>query len=346
MRKRVKRRRKMNDSEALEEAQCRDGGVEIQAGGKPGAQSEPQCLDGIHSAHHSKARWRKRTVTSAQPGETFRLTISSGPEKLFTGRSSMFGLSHLFYPWGFIVQAVAIVHFVRRRPENYWFFIIFFGGFLGAGVYIVAEVLPDLGLLRGVFQGFGRKSRIQAVETQILDNPSAANYEELGELYKDQKEFAKAREAFTNAIAARSDSVYTFYYRAQASLGLEDFTATIPDLERVVASDRKFDYYRAAGLLADAYAKTGQLERAEQLYVDVAQFSTTTETLYNYAYFLKLAGRREEAREWAQKLLAKKRTLPRYMQRYERPWFRKGKALLKELETAKVPAEVSPGTQT
>jgi hypothetical protein len=246
----------------------------------------------------------------------------------------MFGLSHLFYPWGFIVQILAIVHFVKRRPENYWFFIIFFGGFLGAGVYIVVEVLPDLGLLRGVFQGLGRKSRIQTVETQILDNPSAANYEELGELYKDQREFAKAREAFTNAIAARSDSVYTFYYRAQASLGLGDFAGAIPDLERVVASDRKFDYYRAAGLLADAYARTGQLDRAEQCYADVVQFSTTTETLYNYAYFLKFAGRRDEAREWAQKLLAKKRTLPRYMQRYERPWFRKGKTLLKELASA------------
>ena len=246
----------------------------------------------------------------------------------------MFGLSHLFYPWGFILQILAIVHFVKRRPENYWFFIIFFGGFLGAGIYIVAEVLPDLGLLRGVFQGFGRKSRIQTVETQILDNPSAANYEELGELYKDQGQFAKAREAFTNALAARSDSVYTFYYRAQASLGMGDFAAAIPDLELVVGSDRKFDYYRAAGLLADACARTGQLERADQYYAEVVQFSTTTETLYNYAQFLKLAGRREEAREWAVKLLAKKRTLPRYMQRFERPWFRKGKTLLKELEMA------------
>src|SRR5580693_6210066 len=255
----------------------------------------------------------------------------------------MFGLGHFFYPWGFIVQGLAIVHFIRRRPENYWFYVIFFLGPPGAAVYILAEVLPDLGLLRGVFQGFGRRSRIQIVETQILDNPSAANYEELGELYKDQKQFEKAREAFTNAIAARSDSVYTFYYRAQASLGLGDFDAAIHDLERVVTSDRKFDSYRAAGLLADAYAKTGQLERAEQLYIDVAQFSTTTETLYNYANFLKLAGRREEAREWAQKLLAKKRTLPRYMQRYERPWFRKGKALLKELAASKAPVAVQPG---
>jgi len=246
-------------------------------------------------------------------------------------RSSMFGLGHLFYPWGFLVQGLAIVHFIRRRPENYWFYVIFFLGPPGAAVYILAEVLPDLGLLRAVFQGFGRRSRIQIVETQILDNPSAANYEELGELYKDQGEFAKAREAFNNAITARSDSIYTFYSRAQSSLGLNDFTAAIPDLERVVGADRKFDYYRAGGLLADAYAKTGQLERAEPLFVEVAQISTTPETLYNYASFLATANRWGEAREWLQKLEAKKRTLPRYMQRRERPWFRKGKALMKVL---------------
>jgi hypothetical protein len=246
----------------------------------------------------------------------------------------MFGLSHLFYPWGFLVQILAIVHFVRRRPENYWFYVIFFLGWPGAAVYIFAEVLPDLGLLRGVFQGFGRRSRIQTVETQIQDNPSAANYEELGELYKDQKQFEKAREAFTSAIAARSDSIYTFYSRGLSSLGLNDFAGAIPDLERVVAADRKFDYYRAAGLLADAYGQTLQLDRAAPLFAEVTQISTTPETLYNYASFLKTANRRDEAREWAQKLLAKKRTLPRYMQRRERPWFRKGRALLKELASA------------
>ncbi len=246
----------------------------------------------------------------------------------------MFGLSHLFYPWGFVVQIFAIVHFVRRRPENYWFYVIFFLGWLGAAVYIVAEVIPDLGLLRGVFQGFGRRSRIQKVETDILDNPSPANYEELGELYKDQGQYEKARDAFNRAITGRSDSIYTFYSRAQSSLGMNDLAAAIPDLERVVAGDRKFDYYRAAGLLANAYAQTGQLERADPVFAEVTQISTTPETLYNYASFLKTANRRDESREWAQKLLAKKRTLPRYMQRRERPWFRKGKALLKELASA------------
>ena len=86
-------------------------------------------------------------------------------------------LGHLIYPWGFILQGIALWHFVKRRPESYWLWIIIFGGALGAGVYVVAEMIPDLGLLRRTFQGFGRKSRIHTLEAQIEDNPSAGNFE-------------------------------------------------------------------------------------------------------------------------------------------------------------------------
>ena len=35
-------------------------------------------------------------------------------------------LGQLFYPWGFVLQALALIHFFRRRPEGYWLYIIFF----------------------------------------------------------------------------------------------------------------------------------------------------------------------------------------------------------------------------
>jgi len=240
-------------------------------------------------------------------------------------------LSHLFYPWGLIVQGIALWHFVKRRPEGYWLWIIIFGGVLGAGVYMFAEMIPDLGLLRGTFQGFGRRSRIQTVEAQVLDNPSAGNLEELADLYFDNKDYAKAREALSRAIAARSDSPHAFYLRAKAALAMGDHAGAIPDLEYVVGKDVKFDFYRATGLLGDACARTGDLEKAACYFAPAVEYSTTPETLFNYANYLKAAGKKEEAREWAGKLAAKKRTLPRYMQRVERPWFRKGKALEKEL---------------
>jgi hypothetical protein len=157
----------------------------------------------------------------------------------------MGALGSLIYPWGFILQGIALWHFVKRRPETYWLYVILFLGPLGAVVYVAAEMIPDLGLLKGSFQGFGRRSRIQSLEMQIIDNPSAGNFEELAELYFEQKKYAKAREALDRAITARSDSPHAFYLRAKSALAMNDYAAAIPDLEYVVAKDPKFDYYRA-----------------------------------------------------------------------------------------------------
>src|SRR6266853_6592080 len=183
--------------------------------------------------------------------------------------------------WGFVLQAIAIVHFIRRRPDTYWLFIILFLGWVGALVYIVAEVIPDAGLLRTSFQVFLRRRRIHDLERAILDNPSAGNYEELGLLYLDNGDYARARASYDKAIASRTDSVDTFYRRGVAEVELGDFAAAVPDLERAVAADPKYDFYRAPALLAHAYANTGQPERAEILFQQATKISTMSETYYN-----------------------------------------------------------------
>ena len=63
----------------------------------------------------------------------------------------------------------------------------------------------------------------------------------------------------------------------------------------------------------------------------VTQKSTLSETYYNYASFLAAQKRTAEAREWTQKILAKKPTMPGYLRRRERPWFRRASGLLKRL---------------
>ena len=57
------------------------------------------------------------------------------------------GLLGFNFQYGIILQAIAIVHFIRRRPEYYWLFLIFMGGGLGAMIYIAVEVVPDLQVL-------------------------------------------------------------------------------------------------------------------------------------------------------------------------------------------------------
>ena len=233
--------------------------------------------------------------------------------------------------WGFVLQAVAIVHFIRRRPDTYWIFIILFLGWVGALVYIVAEVVPDAGLLRTEFQVFPRRRRIHELERAILDNPSAGNYEELGLLYLDDGDFARARACYDRAISSRTDSADPFYRRGVAEIELGDFSASVPDLERALAADPNYDFQRAMGLLAHAYAQTGQAEKAEALFEQATKTSTSSETYYNYATFLVAQGRAEEGRQWTQKILDKRPTMPAYQRRRERHWFRKAYALLARL---------------
>ena len=93
------------------------------------------------------------------------------------------------YRWGLILQAVAIVHFVQRRPDTFWLWIILMGGGLGALVYIVVAeqygAATGLGYLSSVaaqrFQmaamfvpiiiiaglGAGLNETLKAIETRL-----------------------------------------------------------------------------------------------------------------------------------------------------------------------------------
>ena len=234
-------------------------------------------------------------------------------------------------PWSFLLVALAIIHFIRRRPDTYWLYIILFLGPLGAAIYLLVEALPDLGLLRQSFKVFPRKKRIHELEAAVLDNPSAGNYEELADLYMEDRNFSKARACYDRAISSRTDSLDPFYRRGVCEVELGDFTAAVPDLERVIGNDAGYDFHRAKGLLAHAYANTGQPGKAEDLFQQATVISTLSETYYNYASFLGTQEKTSEAREWAQKILAKKPTMPGYLRRRERPWFRKASSLLKRL---------------
>lgn len=241
--------------------------------------------------------------------------------------------SFLFFAfswWSWIIRAIAIIHFIRRRPDWYWIWIILIHP-IGALIYIAMEVVPDAGLLRDSFQMFPRRRRIQELERMILDNPSAGNYEELGLLYLDDAKYARARACYDKAISSRTDHADPFYRRGIAEIALGDFAAAVPDLERTVTSDADYDFHRAKGLLAWTYAQTGQIEKADAMFREATRISTLSETYYHYALFLESQDRKAEARIWAQRILEKKPTMPGYLKRRERPWFRKASGLLGRL---------------
>src|SRR3954471_5980751 len=94
-----------------------------------------------------------------------------------------------FYSYGVIHHVIAIIHFIQRRPDTYWLFIILMGGGLGSLVYIAVQASTELRLIQGASQVFLRRKRNKTMQAMELDNPSVGNFEELGGLLLDDGQF-------------------------------------------------------------------------------------------------------------------------------------------------------------
>ncbi len=198
--------------------------------------------------------------------------------------------SYLLYPWGIILQVLAVVHFIRRRPDGYWLFVILFLGPLGAIVYIFVEVLPDAGLLKQSFKVFPRRKRIHELEAAVLDNPSAGNYEELGELYSEEGQWARARQSYDKSISVRTDSLDPFYRRGIAELELGDFPAG-GDGSRAGGFERSAIRFSSRDRVArPCLCQHWTARKADSLFQRAVKISTLSETYYNYATFLAVPG--------------------------------------------------------
>src|SRR5579859_695315 len=203
-----------------------------------------------------------------------------------------FSMRQFFYnPWGFILQIIAIVHFVRSRPSGYWLWIILAGGWIGSTVYVFVELVPDLGLDRPFRHYFVLRKRIEEAEGTVLDNPSPGNYEELGMVLFDDGQFARAREAYDRSITPRTDHLDPYYRRALCDIELNEWMRPLADMERVYKKENDYDFHRCAGLYAQCLVVAGRNEEALAILENTLNLSTLTETQYYYAALLQKMGR-------------------------------------------------------
>src|SRR5215212_9985109 len=212
-----------------------------------------------------------------------------------------------FFGFGLILQIAAIIHWSRRRPATYWLWIIIMFGGLGALAYFLVE--GDFREVTHTFKGPGRRKRIRTLQVLVIDNPSAGNYEELGELLLEERRWREAKDAYDRALAVRTDSIDPFYRRAIAESELGDADGAIRDLEHVVRVDPKYGYWHAYCLYARSLAKSGRTNDAMEAFEKLAEKSTGSETLYESANFFAENGRAGEARELAQRLVARAVTM-------------------------------------
>jgi hypothetical protein len=233
--------------------------------------------------------------------------------------------------YGFLFQIAALIHWWKKRPEGFWLWIIIIGGIIGAIAYFLIEGLPDMRNVQRTLRGPARRSRIHVLRALVIQNPSAGNFEELGDLLLEEKRYRDAKDAFDRALSVRTDSIDPFYRRGIAEFELRDDEAAVADLQRVTAADWKYDFSRAACLLGQSLARLGRDEEAMAVFDKLTQNATGAEPLVAAAEFFAAHGRQTEALEIAREIAMRDATMPHYQKRRDRKWLRKAKALERSL---------------
>jgi len=228
-----------------------------------------------------------------------------------------------------LLQVLMIIHYFRRRPESWWFYVIIFLGPLGALAYFVMEVLPDLHYKPPAIARFERRRRRRWLEPVVEESPTPANQQELAELLAADGDHQRAIDLFTRVLARDPAAPDLLFGRAKSYLALGDTGRAIADLERLVCVQPNFHFYEGYVTLAETYVRAGREEVARAAYQEIVSRTTVSRAYFGYGELLNRLGEREEARRMMRQILAKRPSLPRYLKRQERPWFRKAEGFLK-----------------
>lgn len=194
-------------------------------------------------------------------------------------------------------------------PFILFWIVIYFGGALG-------------GEVRGFGNAFRQRQNLKRFLQNATINPRDADaHVQLGLIYQDRRQEARAFEHFSKALAIDADEIDANfelgkYYRRHAELqkALDHFST-------VLGQDDKFRLSEIWREIGATYLEAGMLDEAENaLEKFVERRNVDPEGLYYYGKVLKAKGENDRAREMFESAVESARTSPYFRSRQLGQW--------------------------
>ncbi len=236
-------------------------------------------------------------------------------------------------PWtlGVVFQALMVVHFIRHRPESYWFWVIVFLGPIGAAVYFFVEFLPGVQWKMPAIERWERRRRRQWLEQMVSESPTQDALTELAWIRGKDGDYQQAVELFGEALDRDPGDLDCLYGRGLSAIETGDYGAAVDDLRALAAADATYKLHKGNLAMADAYEGLGEEDNAVEVYRSILANTPISRAYYGLGKLLAKRGEAKKAREMMQAILTKQMGLPRYLRRQERPWVWRARRFLKTL---------------
>jgi len=210
-----------------------------------------------------------------------------------------FGNSYLYYI-PVALQAICVIHCLRKGNQNKWIWIIVCVPVIGALIYIFTEMVNGRQLndvTSGMGSVFNPGGSIRKLEEQLRFTDTFHNRVALADAYLAAGQTNDAIALYEQSLTGvftENEHVLKQLIIAYANVGR--FADILP-LARKMYSSPQFAKSKAHIIYAIALEKTGNNEQAEKEFKTMNGRFAYFEARYQYALFLLRSGRAQEAKE-------------------------------------------------
>ena len=247
----------------------------------------------------------------------------------------MFFANSYFYYIPIALQAICVIHCLRRG-NNRWIWIIIFLPVVGSLIYIFSEMITRREIdhvTSGVGSVFNPGGSIRKLEEQLRFTDTFHNRVALADAYLaagQTNEAIALYEQSLTGVFTENEHVIKQLIVAYANVGRN---ADIIPLARKIYSSPQFARSRVHILYAMALEQTGKSDLAEKEFQLMNGRFAYFEARYQYAQFLLRAGRDEEAKQLLHNMVNEGGHLSSRERRANQEWISKAKDEVRKLNT-------------
>jgi hypothetical protein len=237
-----------------------------------------------------------------------------------------------FYYISLVLQAICVIHCIRRGNQQRWIWVIVFLPYIGCIAYFFSEILTsrDLGNVQyGIGSLLNPAGRISRLENNLRFSDTFNNRVMLADAYLAKGRTNEAIELYKSSLTgAFTENEHVIKQLVAAYAEQQRYEELIPLAEKIRHLP-EFARSRAQIQYARALEFTGDAQGAEREFKKMKARFSAFEARYQYGMFLLRAGRGEEARHVFADIAEEAPHLSSRERRYNHTWILKAKEELK-----------------
>lgn len=247
----------------------------------------------------------------------------------------MFFFNNYFYFITIILQAICVIHCIRRGRQNSWILIIIFLPIIGCIAYIFTEMSAGRelqNLQSGVGSVLNPGGSIRKLEKNLKFSDTFNNRVALADAYLASGHTEKAIDLYESSLTGNFtenehvlSQLVIAYYKTKRYADIIPVAQKIYNLPQFARSTAHIYY-------AMALEKTGNIESAEKEFIKMKSKFSNFEPRYQYALLLVRTGRKDEARQLLTEMTSEAAHLSPRERRSNSNWLALAKEELKKIQ--------------